>query len=317
MAMVRVSCASGPSAPSDMPGVTKRLRISVIDFDLVDRDRRPLRIEIDQVAQRHRLALVHHLGVLLVGGIGIARDRVLQLMHRVALQRVPLAAPAIAIQATDLQRRIVVLEGPLMQGQHLVLDAGGTDARDPRQQPREILGAQRAGQAHGLEIVAAAVAADDRDAHLGDDLQQALVDRLLVARQALVQGHPRQQAAGVPVGDRRLGEVGVDRGRTDPDQHRDIVHVQAFARAHRDRAEAAQALAHQVTVHSTCGQDHRDRRLALRYRLVAQHDLLAALAHRVLRRGTDARDRIVQRARPGLRIERAGDRGGARGRSAP
>ena len=31
MAMVSVSCASGPSAPSDMPGVTKRLRISVID----------------------------------------------------------------------------------------------------------------------------------------------------------------------------------------------------------------------------------------------------------------------------------------------
>jgi hypothetical protein len=30
IAMASVSCASGDSAPSDMPGVTKRLRISVI-----------------------------------------------------------------------------------------------------------------------------------------------------------------------------------------------------------------------------------------------------------------------------------------------
>ncbi len=185
------------------------------------------------------------------------------------------------------------------------------DARDPGEQPRKVFGAQRAGQAHGLEVVAAAIAADDRDAHLGHDLQQALVDRLLVAREALVQGQPRQQAAAVPVGDRRLGEPGVDRGSADPDQHRDIVHVQALARAHRDRAEAAQALAHQVAVHGTGGQDHRDRRLALRHRLVAQHDLLAALAHRILGRGPDATDRLVQRARPGMGVEGAGDRGGA------
>ncbi len=31
MAMLSVPCASGLSAPSDMPGVTKRLRIAVID----------------------------------------------------------------------------------------------------------------------------------------------------------------------------------------------------------------------------------------------------------------------------------------------
>ena len=36
MAIDSVSCASGPSAPSEMPGATRRLRSSVIEFDLVE-----------------------------------------------------------------------------------------------------------------------------------------------------------------------------------------------------------------------------------------------------------------------------------------
>ena len=196
-----------------------------------------------------------------------------------------------------------------MQRQHLLLDAGEPDAGDPRGQAREVFRAQRARQADRLEIVAAAIAADDRDAHLGHDLEQALVDRLLVAPEALVQGEPGEQAARVAVGDRRLGEVGVDRRGADADQHRDVVHVQALARAHRDRAEAAQALAHQVAVHRADRQDHRDRRARLGHRLVAQHDLLVALAHRVLGLDADAVERRAQRAGVGIDLEGAVDRG--------
>ena len=49
-----VSCASGDSAPSDMPGVTKRLRISVIDStSSIGTGARP-GAEVEQVAQRDR-----------------------------------------------------------------------------------------------------------------------------------------------------------------------------------------------------------------------------------------------------------------------
>ena len=51
MAIASVSCASGDSAPSDMPGVTKRLRISVIALDLVDR-RSPCRVGSGSPADR-------------------------------------------------------------------------------------------------------------------------------------------------------------------------------------------------------------------------------------------------------------------------
>ena len=70
----------------------------------------------------------------------------------------------------------------------------------------------------------------------------------------------REQAARVAVGDRGLGEVGVDRGGADADQHGEVVGVQALAGAHDERAEAAQALADEVAVHGAHGQDHRHRR---------------------------------------------------------
>ena len=59
-------------------------------------------------------------------------------------------------------------------------DALGTHAR-------EELGHQRAGQPDRLEIVAAAIGGDHRDAHLGHHLEQPLVDRLLVALHRLLE----------------------------------------------------------------------------------------------------------------------------------
>ncbi len=65
IAMFSVLCASGPSAPSDMPGVTNRLRIAVIDLDLLQRRRRRLGGEVQQVAQVDRRPRLHRLRVLL------------------------------------------------------------------------------------------------------------------------------------------------------------------------------------------------------------------------------------------------------------
>ena len=280
----------------------------MIEFDLVHRHRRLAAIEVEQVAQCYRLLLVDQLGVFLVGGVGVARDRVLQLVDLRPLERMALATPAVAIEPADRQGRVVLVIGARMQSQHLVLDAGETDARDPGDEAGEVLGAQRAGQADRLEVVAAAIARQDRDAHLRHDLEQALVDRLLVVGERLLQREPRQQAARGAIGDRRLGEIGVDRRGADPDQHRDVVHVEALAGAHRDRAEAAQALAHEMAVHGAGGEDHRHRRTRLRARLVAQHDLLVALAHRVLGLEADPGKAVPQGPRPGLDVKGAVER---------
>ncbi len=98
------------------------------------------------------------------------------------------------------------------------------------------------------------------------------------------------------VGDRGLGQVGVDRGGADADQHREIVRVQAFAAAGDQVAEAAQALADQVAVDRTHGQDHRDRRPLGADRLVAQDQRLAAAAHGFLGLLADALERHAHAA---------------------
>jgi hypothetical protein len=59
IAMFSVLCASGDSAPSDMPGVTNRLRISVIDSTSSIGSRLAQRLEIEQVAQLDRLPRPH------------------------------------------------------------------------------------------------------------------------------------------------------------------------------------------------------------------------------------------------------------------
>jgi hypothetical protein len=102
---------------------------------------------------------------------------------------------------------------------------------------------QRARQADRLEIIAAAIAADDRDAHLGHDLEQALVDRRAIARDAAVDIHIAKQAARMAIRNRGLGEIGVHRGRADADQHREIMRVEAFGRTHVDGRVGAQPLA--------------------------------------------------------------------------
>jgi hypothetical protein len=154
---------------------------------------------------------------------------------------------------------------------------------------------QRARQADRLEIVAAAIGADDRDAHLGHDLQQALVDRLLVAPQAVVRAarspnRPRRWRSAIAL----LRQVGVDRGGADADQHGEVVHVQAFGRAHVDRGEGAQALAHEVECTAPVARIIGMATRPGAHRLVGQDDVLQPRARRP-RPPADARDGVAQR----------------------
>ena len=98
--------------------------------------------------------------------------------------------------------------------------AGQADAADARRHAGEELGGQRARQADGFEVVAAAIGRDDRDAHLGQDFEQPRLDRLLVVQHDLAERLVAEQALGVTVCERFLRHVGVHTGGADADEDR-------------------------------------------------------------------------------------------------
>ena len=284
-------------------------------FDLLDGHRRnAVGLEAEQVAQlRGRRAArapvrlhVDRLGKFPVGRVGVGGHRLLEGVNEPGLPGMVLAAPAVAVEAADRQRHVVLAPGAGVQIEQLLLDAGQTDPGDPARHVGEVLVDQGARQADRLEVVAAAVGREHRDAHLGHDLEQAVVERRLVAPDTLLQRGLAEQAAAPAPGDRLLGQVGVDRGRPDADEDREIVHVEALAAAHVDRGEGPQALAHQVRVHRAGGQDHGDRRAAAVQPLVGQDQVLAALAHRGLGLAPDALDGVPQRVLRPARVAAAG-----------
>ena len=76
------------------------------------------------------------------------------------------------------------------------------------------------------------------------------------------------------------------------------MHVEALARAHVERREGAQRLAHQVGVHAARRQDHRQRRPLGIDIGVGQHDVQAAAAHRFLGLVADALEGLAHGVQP-------------------
>ena len=99
-----------------------------------------------------------------------------------------LAAHAVLIVAADLEFGIGFgdrPEGVLVLHLRFAREHVQADAFDARSRAGEVLLDQRLVQADGLEDLRAAIALQRGDAHLREDLQQALVDGLLVILQRL------------------------------------------------------------------------------------------------------------------------------------
>ena len=220
-----------------------------------------------------------------------------------------LPAAAVFVKAAYGECGEVLGVGALVELAHLLLDAVEPDARDARRHAREELGDERARESEGLEIIAPAVGADHRDAHLGHDLEQPLVGRGLVAAQHLLEGKRPEETAPVAVGKRLLCQVGIDRGGTHADEDAEIMHVQALGAAHVERAEGAQLLAHEMGVHGSRRENHGNGRALGAIALVGEHEMLGAAAHRVLGFLPDTGDRLAQDAVALLGIEGAIDVG--------
>ncbi len=94
MAIDSVSCASGLRAPSEIPGATRRLRISVMLSTPRGDRRHLLGTEVQQIAQRHWRQGAHGFGVALEGLVGISLHRLLQHVDQMAVEGVGLTAAA-------------------------------------------------------------------------------------------------------------------------------------------------------------------------------------------------------------------------------
>src|SRR5690606_26720096 len=109
------------------------------------------------------------------------------------------------------------------------------------------------GQADGFEQLRTPVGGHGGDAHLREDLQQALGNALAVVLERFVDIAQHFTAAD-QVGQHLVGEVRVDGGGTEAQQHAEVVRVAGGGGFHQDVAVAAQALFHQAVVHGADGQ---------------------------------------------------------------
>ena len=206
-------------------------------------------------------------------------------MDQARFQHVDLTAAAGPVEAAHGQADGAGVPGLAVVGHRAGFEAGQANAADAAGHAGEELGGQRAAEAHGLEVVAAAVGGDHRDAHLRQDLQQARLDGGLVVDADLAEREVAGEAAFEAVLQALLGEIGVDRGGADADQYGEAVGVETLGRADDDRDVAAQALGHQVGVDAAGGQDHRQGDAVRVAGLVGEHDGAAAAQGGVLRLG--------------------------------
>ena len=242
------------------------------------------------------MLLAHGLGVAAEELVAVGANRGLQQVDGVVVERMGLAGAAQAVHAADFQRYDVAAPGGFVEFQHFMRDAGQADAGNARGHAGEEFAYKRAREADGLEIIAAAIGGDDGDAELAHDFEQALVHRFFVAADAFLQGELAEQAASVAVGDALLRQVGVDGGGADADQYGEVMHIQAFGRTDIEAGEGAQALADQMGVHRTGGEDHGDCRAFRGDGFIGEDDVGAAGAHALLRLAADALDGAAQTA---------------------
>ena len=295
MPSASASCASGDSAPSDMPAESKRLRMdssgstsssgigvapafSFIRSRIIATGRvfddRGIFLELGVIAGLHRLLqLLHHVRV--VGVEFLAEHELQQAAGRQRTQR---------IECGLVQQFLVGFE---------VVEVGAGNAR------HRALQAQLDHifmHAHALEQLGAAVARHQRDAHLGEHLVQALVHALAEVGQRLVE--VGLDLAGLhEFADDLVGEIGIHGGGAVADQAGVVMRVAHAAGFHHDVGVAAQAGGDQCVVHRAGGEQGVDRQAILGDVAVGQDEDDLAGLHRIDRACGQRLQRSFQRGR--------------------
>ncbi|CRR03539.1 hypothetical protein PAERUG_E5_London_17_VIM_2_12_12_05776 [Pseudomonas aeruginosa] len=262
------------------PGGIEALEDGFQRLHLVERQRLRGGLHLQQVADHRHWALVHQRGVFLELLVVALLHGSLQGIHHIRVVGVVFAAIDELQQAALLDRLAVA---PGLGGQELllVLDIDEARALDAAGDSGEAQVGDLVGQAHRLEQLRATVGRDGGDAHLRENLHQALGDPLAVVLEHLVE--VAQHFTGADqVGQHLVGEERIDRRGAEADQHREMVRIAGGGGLHQDVGVAAQPGLHQAVVHRTDGQGSMHRQFAGSDMAVAEDQQHLAAAHGLL-----------------------------------
>ncbi len=237
-------------------------------------------LNLQQVADHRHRALVDQRGVFLELGVVALLHGGLQGVDHIRVVGVVFATVDELQQATLLDR---LARAPGFGGEQLLVAFQVDEARtlDAAGHALEAQANHFLGQAHGFEQLGTTVRGDGGDAHLRQDLQQALGDALAVVLEHFVQVTEDFTGAD-QVGEYFVGEVRVHGRGAEAQQHGEVVRVASGGGFDQDVAVAAQALLGQAVVHRANGERGVDRQLARGDVAVAQHQLGLAAAYRFL-----------------------------------
>ena len=281
-------------------------------LDLFKRHRRTRGPDREQPAQRalpFGLVVVHP-GVLLVQ-LPVARPRGL-LQGADALRRPQMALAVRPPRVLPARRqRLALLRSPRvrMARQRLPGDLVEPRAPHPRCCPGEVPVQHRLRQPHRLEHLSVAVAAQRRNAHLGHDLHQPLVQRLDVVAQRLgLVGPHRKRIRPDQLRQRGKGQVRIDRRGAEPQQQRHVHHLARLAGFDQQPRARPESRFAQRLVHGSRRQQRRNRREPVRQVPVAQDNQVGAspdlLQHPLAQVGQRALQFLARPFRP--RVEAHG-----------
>ncbi len=202
------------------------------------------------------LLLVHEPSVFAVALGQAEAHGVLQGRHGVGRPGMAFAAQSVGVFAADIEGVAIdgrVAERVGMTPGGLLGDLGHADALDRRRGAEEVAGDEGRVEADRVEDLGAAIGLVGRDAHLGHDLEQALIDRLDVAVDDLVVGEVRREL--VLHGDQRLeGEVGIDRLGAIAGQTCEVMHLARLTRLDDESDRRPKPLPDQIVMNRSRGE---------------------------------------------------------------
>ncbi|MNI29076.1 hypothetical protein D3C73_828810 [compost metagenome] len=222
----RLMCLGRERTEADRCGIEAREQLAG-RCDVVQGCRRRRRHQLQQIAQRRGRACMHGIAVLLPRTRVTAARRALQGGHHVRVVHVVFAAVHILQQAADIHA-LLRIPGLRAQFACIGIQACETGATDARGGIGEAQVDDLRLQADDLEQLRAAIAGHGADAHLRDDLRQALVDALAVAAadlRLLTALAELEDAATAEVEQGLVGQVRIDGRGTEAEQAGHVVRV--------------------------------------------------------------------------------------------
>ncbi len=257
-------------------------------LDLFEGHRIAVQGQLEETAQGQQafVLIVDGAGKLLEGLPVVGAGGVLELGDGIGCPGVGLATDAESVVAAHVQGVLIDGIGAIGVGvpaRRLLGDLPQANALDAGGRAGEIGLDEITGEPDGVEDLGAAVGLIGRDAHLGHDLEQPLLDALHVA---VVQFRLREllQQAGAQGREGVKGQVRVDRLGAIAGQDGEVVHLARRPGLHHQAGLGTQAHAHQVMMYGGSGEQGRDWDVVRIQGPVREHQDVMAVADRAFRR---------------------------------